>query len=112
MAITTRLVCPVSYPGETNAPSPANEVPRDRIDYQRAHYLARRLRVALFDLGLEGVLPSTGLLRPLDGLALGNLTFKQADALGNRPGRPDHRSLVNTPTPGPDQLSFFGGALR
>lgn len=112
MAITTRLVCPVSYPGETNAPSPANEVPRDRIDYQRVHYLTRRLRVALVDLSLDRILPAGWITPTVDGLAFGGLTLKQADALviGLEDLTTDRLSAASTPAPG--QLSFFGGALR
>ena len=85
-------------------------IPPDEVT--RAHYLARRLRVALLDLGLDKVLPADWITPTVDGLALGNLTFKQADALVI--GLEDLTTARSsaTSTPGPDQPSSIGGALR
>ena len=83
-------------------------IPPDEVT--RAHYLAQRLRVALLDLGLDKVVPTDWITPVVDGLALGHLTFKQADALviGLEDLTPARSSAILTP--GPDQLS--GGALR
>jgi hypothetical protein len=87
---------------EAESPPPPDEI-------ARAHYLARRLQVALSDLGL--VRPADWITPTVDGLALSDLTLKQTDALviGLEElitARPSVASRA------PDQPSSFGGALR
>jgi hypothetical protein len=83
-------------------------IPPDEV--ARAHYLARRLQAALFDLGL--VLPADWITPTVDGLALGNLTFKQADALVIGLEELTTARSSATSSPRPDRPLSVGGALR
>jgi hypothetical protein len=63
-------------PSTTRRPEVSSE-----IDYQRASHLARRLQIALFDLGLDQIVPDGWISPTSDGVAFNLLTLRQADRL-------------------------------
>lgn len=80
------------------------EAPPD-LWLQRAGSLARRLQVALYDLGVD--VPNGWAVPTSDGLAFEDLTFKQADALVRRLEDIAAVHTPSTPGPGPGQRTLF-----
>lgn len=87
----------------------SSEAELDEIEYQRACLLARRLKIALFDLGFDGVLKDW--ISPTsEGLAFKTLTIKQADQFTRvlEDVSRDHTAAKRRSfTPHPNQLQLF-----
>lgn len=93
---------------QTAEPSLIDEIQTDADGHQRADHLARRFRVVLLDLGLDGTVPNDWVDYALGGVSFKNLTQRQADYLIRTLEDIAARYEREFPTPGPDQLSLFG----
>jgi hypothetical protein len=89
-------------------PSLIGGIQTDAHDHQRADHLARRFRVVLLDLGLDGTVPNDWVDYALGGVSFKNLTQRQADYLIRTLEDVAVDQERRVPTPGPDQLSLFG----
>ena len=101
-------VAPIRETSQSNQAGLISETHRDADGHQRADHLARRFRVVLLDLGLDGTVPNDWVDYALGGVSFKNLTQRQADypitTLEDVAVDQERR----VPTPGPDQLSLFG----
>ena len=75
-------------------------------------HLARRLVRALFDLGLDQVLPGGWVSSSCEGLTFGQLTLRQADRLILVLEDVAAEYEPESPEPGPGQLSLFDVSQR
>ena len=79
------------------------------VTKRRAVYLTRRLKLILFDLGLDRSVPADWIAPMENGLAFEELTLRQTDELIKKLENLNVRRQPLTPEPGPGQLSLFGG---
>jgi hypothetical protein len=96
---------------QSNQAGLISETDRDAIGHQRADHLARRFRVVLLDLGLDGTVPNGWVKASTDGLNFSSLTLRQADQLVRALEDLAVNHEAEVPEPGPGQLSLFGGDL-
>ena len=103
-----RDACPDVLTTEVTGPSPIGEDPNPSTGSCPADYLIRRLKLVLFDLGLDASVPGHWITPVSEGLDFGTLTIKQGDELIRRLEdlAADRRVLASSP--GPGQLSLFG----
>jgi hypothetical protein len=100
-------VAPIRETSQSNQAGLISETHRDADGHQRADHLARRFRVVLLDVGLDGVVPDGWVEPTSNGLSFGTLTHRQADYLIRILEDIAADFEPEVPTPGPDQLSFF-----
>jgi hypothetical protein len=105
-------VAPIRETSQSNQAGLISETHRDADGHQRADHLARRFRVVLLDLGLDGTVPNDWVERSIDGLSFSSLSLRQADQLVRalEDLATDYEPEVSTP--GPDQLSLFEDGLQ
>ena len=96
---------------QSTQPSLISKTFRDPVGHQRADHLARRFRVVLLDLGLDGTVPNDWVDYALGGVSFKNLTQRQADYLIRTLEDIAVDQEREVPTPGADQLALFGGDL-
>jgi hypothetical protein len=100
---------PEGVAAEIGNPNPTGHAPEETVEYKRSALLIRRFHSVLLDLGLDRTLPPNW-ISPTDGdVVFGALTFSQADVLILALEDLTTRRQSTWPTPGPGQLSFFGG---
>jgi hypothetical protein len=110
MAITdsaAHCLAPIRETPQSNQSSLNREIQTDAIGHQQADHLIRRLRVALCDLGLDGVVPNDWVDYATGGVSFNNLTHRQADYLIRTLEDLAADQVTEVPEPGPGQLSFF-----
>jgi hypothetical protein len=74
---------------------------------QTACWLARRLALAMCDLGLSEILPNYSAAPTAEGLSFRSLTLRQADQLVRALEDLARHHEPKRPVPGPGQLSLF-----
>jgi hypothetical protein len=103
---------PIRETSQPTKPSLNSDIQTDAVGHQRADQLARRLRVVLLDLGLDGTIPNGWVDYALGGVSFKNLTQRQADYLIRTLEDIAADFEPEVPEPGPGQLSLFGGGLQ
>ena len=96
---------------QTAEPRMNSDIQTDAVGHQRADHLARRFRVVLLDLGLNGTVPNDWVDYALGGVSFKNLTQRQAEYLIRTLEDIAVDQEREVPTPGADQLALFGGDL-
>ena len=109
--IAAHDLAPIRETSQPAEPSLIAETQHDAVGHQRAAHLTRRLRVVLIDLGLDATVPKEWVDYALGGVSFKNLTQRQADYLIRTLEDIAVDQERRVPTPGPDQLSLFGGDL-
>lgn len=89
-------------------PNPDREPASDRLDYQRADYPARRLRVTLLYISVDKGLPTVWINPTSEGLRFTELTLRQADDLVRSLDDIAANHQVKPRRPGTGELSLFG----
>jgi len=82
------------------------------ISDKRAHHLAKRLRLVLFDLGLSESLPKGWITPTAEGVGFNQLSLKQTESLVRTLEGVVGDRLPFTVGAGVKQPSLFGGRTR
>ena len=101
----------ITDPGEVTSriPEPVrgNEPAPQCGGQQTTTWLAKRLWVATFDLGLSDLLPDNWAIPTADGLSFNPVALRQADRLVRALEDLSRNHEPKRPAPGPGQLTLF-----